>query len=81
MLVPDPTTTYSNTSGLNQPGLLLSGYYTSGGANYVSENGLYWSRSGYSKGYAYYLRLNSSAVYPQGYGHKSQGLSVRCLAY
>ncbi|MDO5480177.1 MAG: hypothetical protein Q4F58_00685, partial [Candidatus Saccharibacteria bacterium] len=81
MLVSNPTTTYDNTSGLPRPGLLLSGYYHSGGAYYVGSNGYYWSRSAYSKGMAYYLRLVSSAVYPQNYYHKYNGFSVRCVAY
>ncbi|MDO5480519.1 MAG: FISUMP domain-containing protein, partial [Candidatus Saccharibacteria bacterium] len=80
MLV-DGTTTYDNTTGKPAPGLLLSGDYYSGGADGVGTDGLYWSRSAWSKGFASYLRLNSSAVYPQSYHHKYDGFSVRCLAY
>ena len=81
MLVSDPTTTYDNTSGLPRPGLLLSGFYGSGGARGVAQYGNYWSRSAYSKGMAYFLPLNSSAVNPQNYNDKYVGMSVRCLAY
>ncbi len=81
MLVSNPTTTYDNTTGQPRPGLLLSGFYSSGGAYYVAQSGDYWSRSAYSKGMAYRLSLNSSAVYPQNYGSKYVGMSVRCVAY
>ncbi len=88
MLVDNPTVCTStdsrgcdNTSGLPRPGLLLSGRYYSGGADGVAQYGYYWSRSAYSKGMAYYLNLNSSAVGPQYYGVKYHGMSVRCVAY
>ncbi|MDO5480685.1 MAG: FISUMP domain-containing protein, partial [Candidatus Saccharibacteria bacterium] len=81
MLVSNPTTTYDNTTGLPRPGLLLSGNYYAGGADSVAQYGNYWSRSAYSKGVAYNLYLNSSAVHPQGYGNKYYGRSVRCVAY
>ncbi len=81
MLVSNPTTTYDNTSGLPKPGLLLSGVYNSNGAVNVAQGGYYWSRSAYSKGLAYDLNLNSSAVNPQGYYGKYLGRSVRCVAY
>ena len=70
-----------NANGTNIPSFLLSGYYYSDGANYLGQSGYYWSRSAYSKGLAYALGLNSSAVYPQGYASKYHGFSVRCLAY
>ena len=70
-----------NASGTNTPSFLLSGYYSSGGAYNLGQYGLYWSRSAYSKGLAYRLLLNSSAVNPQHYDHKYDGFSVRCLAY
>ena len=81
MLVSNPTTTYDNTSGLPRPGLLLSGAYGSSGATYIAQYGAYWSRSAYSKGFAYYLLLNSSVVTPQDRGGKYNGISIRCLAY
>ena len=80
MLV-DGTTTLDNTTGKPAPGLLLSGYYYSGGAYYLGVYGLYWSRSAWSRGVASYLTLYSSAVYPQRYNHKYYGFSVRCVAY
>ena len=88
ILVDNPTVCTStdprgcdNTAGLPKPGLLLSGLYNSGGANNVAQSGLYWSRSAYSKGMAYVLYLNSSAVNPQNYTNKYAGFSVRCVAY
>ena len=74
-------TAVDNASGASLPGFLLSGYYDSGGANLVGTFGLYWSRTAYSTGYGYYLRLNSTTVYPQNYSYKYHGFSVRCLAY
>lgn len=74
-------TAVDNASGASLPGFLLSGHYDSGGAYNVGTNGLYWSRTAYSTGNGYYLRLNSTTVYPQYYSYKYHGFSVRCLAY
>ena len=78
MEVDDPTTTKENTTG-KIPGFLLSGYYGTGGANYLGSGGLYWSRSASSAQYAYNLYLNTSGVYPADYSNKFNGFAVRCV--
>ena len=70
-----------NASGTNTPGFFLSGRYLDWGANYTGGGGFYWSRSAYSKGWAYDLHLNGSAVTPKDANDKYSAFSVRCLAY
>ena len=79
LLVASPTTTTENINGQYNPGLLLGGYYNSGGANYLGASGLYWSRTSYSTGRAYYLDLNTSGVNPLRHNNKRNGFAVRCL--
>ena len=80
MLVATPASTYDNINGVNTPGFLLSGRYSSGGADYMGVYGLYWSRTAYSTGNGFNLSLNSTTVNPQGALYKYNGFSVRCLA-
>ena len=81
MLVSNPNTTYDNTSGLPEPGFILSGAYTPSGPRLVGSEANAWSRSAYSVGYAYIFFISSSSVVLQQHHDKSLGLSVRCLAY
>ncbi len=79
MLVTNPTTTYDNINGTYKPGILLSGYYDSNGANIMSVGGYYWSRTNYSTGMGCSLVLNTSTVYYNGNNDKYRAFPVRCL--
>ena len=60
---------------------VYSGYVLGGSVSYRGSNGLYWSSTAYSSGYAYYLNLTSSSVYPgTDYYNKYYGRTVRCVA-
>ena len=81
MLVGSPTTTYDNVNGHYLPGFLLSGLY---GANvsqqYLGRYGRYWSRTAYSKAYAYRLGITTTTVDAiASYIGKYLAQSVRCL--
>ena len=78
MLVDSPTTTKENTAG-KIPGFLLSGLYSTGGADGLGSYGYYWSRAAGSAQSAYGLYLNSSSVNPAVNYGKYDGFSVRCI--
>ena len=83
MLVANPTTTKENTPTVGQvtntPGFLLSGYYFSGGANFLGSRDLYWSCTASSAQNAYLLYINTSSVNPANSSGKYYGFTVRCL--
>ena len=82
LLVSNPTVTYNNISGLPKPGFLLSGGYNIYGPVYMSDNGMYWSRTAHSRGMAYGMFVDdNSEINPQLNNNKCNGRSVRCLAY
>jgi uncharacterized protein (TIGR02145 family) len=57
-----------------------SGYRDGYGAlNYVGCSGFYWSSSVVSASLAYYLSFNSIDVYPDNFGDRAYGRSVRCV--
>ena len=45
----------------------------------AGSDGVYWSRSLHSSAYGYYLYFDSSGVYPQSYGSRFYGFSVRAV--
>jgi hypothetical protein len=57
----------------------LSGDFYSGSARYQGTDGDFWSSTRYGNNNMYYLGVNSSRVYPQFYGGRTYGFSVRCL--
>ena len=58
-----------------------SGYYYSGGLEWGSTIGYYWSSTTYSSDtYAYYFYYNTDDTYPQYRGFKYNGLIIRCVA-
>lgn len=65
-----------DTQGIFIP---ASGYRNnaSGDVNNVGSHGYYWSVGSYTAGYAYFLRFNSSDIYPQFGSNRAFGLSVR----
>ena len=59
---------------------VYSGNVRGGSVNYRGSSGNFWSSTAYSSGYAYYLTLDSSYVYPGTYGDiKYLGWAVRCV--
>ena len=62
---------------------LYSGAVLGGSVYYRGSNGSgrFWSSTAYSSGYAYYLSLSSSSVYPGSSSYyKYYGWAVRCVA-
>ena len=55
--------------------------YSSGAMGGQGSGGVYWSSTAYSSAtVAYNLYFNTSYIYPQNYGYKGHGFSVRCVA-
>ena len=46
----------------------------------IGSVGNWWSSTVYSSNNAYLLGVNSSYVYPRGYGNRYNGFTVRCIA-
>ena len=58
---------------------LYSGSFYGSSASIRGSYGYYWSSTAHSTNYSYYLRLNSSLVYPgTSYDFKYYGRSIRC---
>ncbi|MBQ8156428.1 hypothetical protein IJ101_01430, partial [Candidatus Saccharibacteria bacterium] len=57
----------------------LSGYFVGGSASYQGTTGYFWSSTRYDSFNIYRLLVYSSNVYPQSYGNRGYGISVRCL--
>ena len=51
-----------------------------GGVYTVGSNGHYWSAASYSAALSYFLTFYSGTVYPQNYGYRAYGFSVRPVA-
>ena len=56
----------------------LSGLFYNGSAYYQGSGGYFWSSTWYNSYSMYGLSVNSSNVYPQNYGNRNGGNSVRC---
>ena len=52
----------------------------SGAVAYVGENGNYWSAGAYSASYGRGLGFGSGYVYPQNWGDRSDGYTVRSVS-
>ncbi|MBQ8156640.1 hypothetical protein IJ101_02530 [Candidatus Saccharibacteria bacterium] len=57
----------------------LSGYFDRGSASIQGSYGYFWSSTRCNSSYMYYLDVGSSYVYPQSFGNRNRGSSVRCL--
>ena len=69
--------TYVNyRSALRLP---LSGRFNSGSASSRGSDGYFWSSTRRNNNIMYYLRLNTSGIYPADYSNRNLGFSVRCV--
>lgn len=64
---------------INELGFTYAGYYNSATSCLVGTYGYYWSSSVYSTSNGYYLHFDTMDVYPQDYGPRYYGHSLKFI--